>query len=234
MKRWSLNPRNLKIIGLFIFICGPIIFLSYNYLFNCSFGYMYSSQFINWLDYAYKIISSFAIFLTPIGFVIILASIIWGSQNKFFGGAKAILVAVIFIFVEGVILASFNTSRTKPPSTSVKINLQKIQSQAETYFNEYKNYGAITNSCNTTNSLFSNPNIEQFIANAEKTYGYNAECISGGDSYAISVPIKTSDKPDNGLFCKKATADKLERWCIDSLGHAQFIKSAISDTHCPL
>ncbi len=124
-----------------------------------------------------------------------------------------VVIAIIGV-LSGVVLASLNGARARASDAAVKVNLNHMRAQADLY---YDNHGSLystvafpVGSCPTTvsaNNMFSDQVVINAIDAALSAAGVGAtsQCVSGSNSYAISVSLKTAG----------------QSWCIDSLGTAK-------------
>jgi len=122
-----------------------------------------------------------------------------------------VVIAIIGILAS-VVLASLNTARDKGSDSAVKQNLSGMRAQAEVFYDDetkgngtYGTAFAEGDCAATSGTLFEDPNIvmQYSAAAAASGAGVVASCVSTGDAWAVSVPMKST--PTNS-------------WCVDSLG----------------
>jgi len=107
----------------------------------------------------------------------------------------------------GVVSASLNSARAKGTDAGTKSNLNMIRTQAEIYYDSFRNYGPPATSCKS--GMFANDEtmkrIIESIEVSESLKPVEVTCRSGNNWYAVSA----------SLISKPGVS-----WCVDSTGVA--------------
>jgi len=111
-----------------------------------------------------------------------------------------VVIAIIGI-LSSVVLASLNSARSRGADAAIQANLANMRVQAELYYTDNQNSYSTASNC--TSGIFTDTNISNALASAEKSSPGTPVCFATGDAWAISVPLK-ADSPDS--------------WCVDSTG----------------
>ena len=144
--------------------------------------------------------------------------------NKGFTLIELLVVIAIIGILSSVVLASLNSARSKGSDASIKQNLAGMRNQAEIFLDDELRgngtYGTVyaAGDCatSTVGSLFEDATIaEQYTsAAAASGAGVMASCVSTGDAWAVSVPLKS---------------DPLISWCVDSVGSSKEVSPLSGD-----
>lgn len=132
------------------------------------------------------------------------------NYKKGFTLIELLVVIAIIGILSSVVLASLSSARSKGADAKIKSELSSIRAEAELFHDDPSkgdgSYGiAFTadDCAATTGTLFADPGVVALYTSAATTSAAVASCVSSGDAWAISVPMK--DVPTNS-------------WCVDSTG----------------
>lgn len=124
---------------------------------------------------------------------------------------KTIVVGCILTVIGLFVLSVFSggcgfASRCKGPDAKTKAQLSGLRLEAaEAYFSAHGNYGPVTNSCSTPNSMFTDKASKMAEYTDLKNYQKKTilSCDSRGSSYSVSATLSGPQKS----------------WCVDSKGN---------------
>ena len=163
-----------------------------------------------------------------IGFFVLLVGIVVAINNRI-GLTYAIAPLGYILLVIGILvfLASLNTARSKAPDVATASLLNNIRSASAFLHPPF----TTANSCGDKNSLFTIPEISQFISAADKI-AHQVTCISTADSWAVAAPLMGGGT--YGLFCPERDWSQVLQWCVDSAGSSHKITGELQEASCPV
>jgi predicted small secreted protein len=233
----NISPKQLALWGLFLIGLPIFTGVAYVQLFNCS---LYTTdpeilgRFLEILDELLEALRIVFLYGIPLGFIFMFLSLGLYLKRKWtlFWAIMTLAICIpVTLFLISIVLASFNTTRSKGPDAAIKANLSSLRVKAEEYFTIHANYGEPTDSCSSPGTFFSDPSVQTVILEAEKGSQFKTECKSDSVSYVVAAPLRSYTR-DTGLFCKRDVTIR-QRWCIDSAGASRQIQSAIKGFSCP-
>ena len=135
---------------------------------------------------------------------------------------ELLVVVAIIGMLSSIVLSSLTSARNRAGDSSVRSNLKSLTNLAALYQSNNAGYGssvtAATCPTSGTSMFYADVNIRNAIAKAAMGGGGATRCATDGNSYAVSVQLKTST----------------DHWCVDSAGGVRQTDNASwSGVVCP-